>query len=60
MSDGPKADRKTIAIPNLIRDAMIVPNTRVPLPTAKNTFTVSRYRRGDRNTVRDRDAHSSR
>jgi hypothetical protein len=40
MSDDPKADRKTIAIPNLIRDAMIVPNTRVPLPTAKSTFTV--------------------
>ncbi len=32
MSDAPGADRKTVAIPNQIRDAMIVPNTRVPTP----------------------------
>ncbi len=40
MSDDPGADRKTVAIPNQIRDAMIVPNTRVPLPTSKSSFTV--------------------
>jgi len=28
-------ERNTIAIPNQIRDAMIVPNTRVPLPTSQ-------------------------
>ena len=40
MSDDPQADRKTVAIPNQIRDAMIVPKSRVPLPTSDNRFTV--------------------
>jgi hypothetical protein len=38
MSD--EKDRQTIAIPNQVRDAMIVPRASVPLPTAKTSFTL--------------------
>ena len=37
---GEKSDRQTIAIPNQVRDAMIVPRTSVPLPTSKTAFTI--------------------
>ena len=37
---GEKDDRKTIATPAQLRDAMIVPNKRVSLPTSKTTFTI--------------------
>jgi hypothetical protein len=39
MSDDSHANRTTAAIPNQIRDAMIVPDARVPLPTTQNRFT---------------------
>ena len=37
---GEKSDRQTIAIPNQVRDALIVPKAPVPLPTSGTSFTL--------------------